>query len=313
MHCRSFNGCRRGVFWQAAENLEQRIRNGLGHTSTFKKKHSWSRLQFLRNRIDFCAPNLIAKSLQDAPNVSSVSDYTASKTTSSFRTNVCLLRTLRKYAVQCNENAQKSNIYIKKRLQFSNFSELWLLSDVSRDLSIRKTGLRLTHCNKSTDSHSALCCLTTSNLFQGIFFFFKCNCAHVCALLGIINRLKVVVEAGEVHLYAAWDEPGSDEGKTALLPSRWPAGGSPHIFYGSLGIYINFSKASTFMSSAGTREGWANGAGGRIKCEIEMSEIIHFKSPETFIYCIDRITTFNYLKWLSIALIYLMNGSDLLT
>lgn len=35
------------------------------------------------------------------------------------------------------------------------------------------------------------------------FFFFECNCAHVCALLGIINRLKVVVEAGEVHLYAA--------------------------------------------------------------------------------------------------------------
>lgn len=145
------------------------------------------------------------------------------------------------------------------------------------------------------------------------FFFFECNCAHVCALLGIINRLKVVVEAGEVHLYAAWDEPGSDEGKTALLPSRWPAGGPPHIFYGSLGIYINFSKASTFMSSAGTREGWANGAGGRIKCEIEMSEIIHFKSPEIFIYCVDRTTTFNYLKWLSIALIYLMNGSDLLT
>lgn len=35
------------------------------------------------------------------------------------------------------------------------------------------------------------------------FFFFKCNRAHVCTLLGITNRLKVVVEAGEEHLYAA--------------------------------------------------------------------------------------------------------------
>lgn len=123
-------------------------------------------------------------------------------------------------------------------------------------------GLRLTRCYKSTDSHSALCCLTTSNLFLGFsFFFFKCNRAHVCTLLGIINRLKVVVEAGEEHLYAAWDEPGSAEGKTALVPSRWPAGACPpppHIFYGLPGIYINFTKASTFMSSAGTREEWAN-------------------------------------------------------
>lgn len=142
-------------------------------------------------------------------------------------------------------------------------------------------GLRQTRCYKSTDSHSALCCLTTSNLFLGFsFFFFKCNRAHVCTLLGITNRLKVVVEAGEEHLYAAWDEPGSAEGKTALVPSRWPAGAPPLTFFtGCLESILISLKPRLLCPQQGRGRNEQIVQGGRIKCEIEMSKIIHLNLP----------------------------------
>lgn len=159
------------------------------------------------------------------------------------------------------ECAEKQYIYIKKKGLIQLFQ--WIMAPVRhepRSVNTKKAFDWLAVINPLT--HTLPYVVWQHPIYSWDFlFFFKCNRAHVCTLLGITNRLKVVVEAGEEHLYAAWDEPGSAEGKTALVPSRWPAGAPtppPHIFYGLLGIYINFTKASTFMSSAGTREEWAN-------------------------------------------------------
>lgn len=179
------------------------------------------------------------------------------------------------------ECAEKQYIYIKKKGLIQLFQ--WIMAPVRhepRSVNTKKAFDWLAVINPLT--HTLPYVVWQHPIYSWDFlFFFKCNRAHVCTLLGITNRLKVVVEAGEEHLYAAWDEPGSAEGKTALVPSRWPAGAPPPLtfFTGCLESILISLKPRLLCPQQGRGRNEQIVQGGRIKCEIEMSKIIHLNLP----------------------------------
>lgn len=95
-------------------------------------------------------------------------------------------------------------------------------------------------------------------------------------------------------------QPEMNRGRMRARRPSYPPGGlraAPLTFFmGHLESILISLKPRLLCPQQGHGRDEQMVQGGRIKCEIEMSEIIHFKSPETFIYCVDRTTTFNYLK-----------------